>query len=180
MTSYERFHSILSSIERDCKIDNLLAKIESSDFLIAPSSTQYNYAYQGGLLDHCLAIYEKLKLIRGVDDDSTKICGLLSEIYKMNFYEDYLRNIKVNDEWKQKPSYKVMSIENRFIYGSNHTTSEFMIRHYIPLTLEESVAILALDTDFTRAGSYDAFNKYTLPSELYAAHMLATFNSTKK
>ena len=126
------------------------------------------------------------------DEDSLLICGLLHDISKMNFYEVTSRNEKVYSEngsksdslgrfeWQASLSFKVRDAENRFIYGNHEETSEFMIKSFIPLTVEESVAILnhhggkGFDSIPIQTIS-DKYNKYVLSPLLHTADMLATY-----
>ena len=89
-----------------------------------------------------------------IDEESIVICALLHDMSKMNFYEKTFKNVKVYSEygskrdeggtfdWVAQASYKTVDVEKRFLYGNHEETSEFMVRQYIPLKLEESVAIL--------------------------------------
>lgn len=43
--------------------DKLLQWIESTDFFRAPASTRFHGAFEGGLCNHSLAVYESLKFI---------------------------------------------------------------------------------------------------------------------
>ena len=40
--------------------DKLLEWLESTDFFIAPASTRFHAAYEGGLLEHSLNVYNVL------------------------------------------------------------------------------------------------------------------------
>lgn len=43
--------------------DKLLAWIESSDFFTAPASTRFHLSSPGGLLEHSLHVFERMKAI---------------------------------------------------------------------------------------------------------------------
>ena len=79
-------------------------------------------------------------------------------------------------------SYEIIPKENRFIFSNHETTSEFMVRTFIPLTLEESVAILhhhgGVGND-SQPGAVNAFGRYNLPVLLHLADMLATYVDEK-
>ena len=72
----------------------------------------------------------------------------------MNFYEPSIRNVKVYSDtgskydnlgrfdWIAEETYQTINEKKRFQYGNHEENSEFMIRCFIPLTLEESIAIL--------------------------------------
>ena len=194
------FIDLLREIKRqNANIEDLIQKLESSDFFQAPASTKYHNAYIGGLVEHSLNVYYNLeslidmKGLKGyIDEDSILICGLLHDISKMNFYEITSRNEKVYSEngskfdelgkfdWKARLAFKIKDSKERFIYGNHEETSEFMIKTYIPLTVEESVAILnhhggkgfdsiPIDT------ISDKYNKYPLASLLHIADMMAAY-----
>lgn len=194
------FIDLLREIKRpNANIEGLIQKLESSDFFSAPASTKYHNACIGGLVEHSLNVYYNLislvemKGLQGYfDKDSLLICGLLHDISKMNFYEVTSRNEKVYSEngsksdslgrfeWQASLSFKIRDAENRFIYGNHEETSEFMIKSFIPLTVEESVAILnhhggkGFDSIPIQTIS-DKYNKYVLSPLLHTADMLATY-----
>ena len=196
----ETFCQILRTVKREgADIEKLITKLERSDFFEAPASTRYHNSVEGGLVDHCLNVYYNLKsLVKNkhleeiIDEDSIIICALLHDMSKMNFYEKTFRNVKVYSEygskrdeggtfdWVAQQSYKTVDVEKRFLYGNHEETSEFMIRQYIPLKLEESVAIL--NHHFSM--SYDCVaiesvalkhERYPLACLLHVADMISTY-----
>ena len=77
-------------------------------------------------------------------------------------------------------SYKTVDVEKRFLYGNHEETSEFMIRQYIPLKLEESVAILnhhfSISYDFVPIESVALkHERYPLACLLHVADMISTY-----
>lgn len=200
------FESLLRKIQRpNSDIEKLIAKLEESDFFTAPASTQYHSAFKGGLCYHCLNVYKQLKKLvemeyprfkiddqgerYAVDDykapyseDSLIIVALLHDLSKMNFYEVSTRNAKdQNGNWTQIPFIKTRAAADRFVYSSHGVNSEYMVGRFIPLTLEESVAIInhmggkepgapVMDSTIT-----EVFNRYSLALLLHTADMLATF-----
>lgn len=194
------FINLLRKIDRpNARIDLLIDKLEASDFFTAPASTKYHCAYKGGLVEHSLNVYHNLVNlvdIKGlkpvIDETSIIICGLLHDLSKMNFYEVYYKNEKVYHEngskydnlgrfdWESKPYYKIKDAKDRFVFGNHEETSEFMIRSFIPLSVEESVAILnhhgGMGYDsIPPATISDKYNKYPLSSLLHMADFLATY-----
>ena len=136
----------------------------------------------------------KEELVEGcIDPDSIAIVALLHDISTMNLYVLGVRNKKVYSEhgskgdsigrfdWVSVRQYEMAPVENRFLYGSHEETSEFMVRQFIPLTPEESVAIL--HHHFTT--NYDSikdtgvvsniYNKYTLAILLHVADMISCY-----
>ena len=90
--------------------EKLLAWMETTDFFTAPASTRFHAAYEGGLLDHSMNVYNVLisKHFDPASDDieSFTIVSLLHDLCKAGFYKTELRNRK-NDrgEWEKVPVY---------------------------------------------------------------------------
>ena len=193
----ERFIELVNSIEREGFLkENLINKLNNSDFFIAPASTKYHNAYKGGLCEHCLNVYDNLVSLNdlkqtNLDVDTMKIVALFHDISKMNLYETYFQNKKryyaggsKRDEggtfdWEAVSAYKVKEAEDRFIFGSHEQTSEFMLRSYCPLTYEESIAILhhhgGRSWDSAQDNISEVFNRYTLTILLHMADMISTY-----
>lgn len=199
LSNKDEFITLLKSIKREnALIAELIEKLENSDFFVAPASTKYHSNFEGGLCQHSLNVYYNLLHLvekkQGLDaacydDDSLKIVGLLHDISKMNTYERYVKNNKVykpdgkqydnigryewipSMEWKRK--------EKTFVYGSHECTSEFITRQYIPLTLDESVAILhhmgSMSWDSAKDNIGEVFNQYPLALMLYMADMMSSY-----
>lgn len=56
----KRFENLMNTVERDGK-DDLMDYIRyKTDFHVAPASTQYHLACEGGLLQHSLNVYDCL------------------------------------------------------------------------------------------------------------------------
>ena len=62
MTNKERFVEIFQTKVKREGADKLLAFLlsDASDFFRAPASTRYHGAYEGGLLEHSLNVYDNL------------------------------------------------------------------------------------------------------------------------
>ena len=199
-TNKETFCTFLRQIRRDgAKIDDLIKKLESSDFFYAPASTKYHNSVKGGLCDHSLNVYYNLRsLVKNkhlesfISEETILICGLLHDISKINVYEESIRNKKVyhelgkkydnlgNFDWVSEKTYQMKDIKDRFIYGNHEETSEYMIRKYIPLKLEESVAILthhgSLSYDSVSIESVSQkYERYPLACLLHVADMISTY-----
>lgn len=199
-TNKETFCTFLKQIRRDgARIDDLIKKLENSDFFYAPASTKYHNSVRGGLCDHSLNVYYNLRsLVKNkhlesvISEETILICGLLHDISKINVYEESIRNKKVyhelgkkydnlgNFDWVSEKTYQMKDIKDRFIYGNHEETSEYMIRKYIPLKLEESVAILthhgSLSYDSVSIESVSQkYERYPLACLLHVADMISTY-----
>lgn len=162
--------------------DKLLEWLESTDFFIAPASTRFHAAYEGGLLEHSLNVYNVL-IAKHYDPDkdnleSFTITSLLHDICKAGFYTTEYRNRK-NDrgEWEKVPVY---AIDDKFPYGHGEK-SVFLIERFMRLKNEEAVAIrwhMGGFDDSARAGSFaiaHAYEKYPLAVKLHLADLEATY-----
>lgn len=210
----ETFIELIKSIDRETITDEMKDKlinwlVNKSDFFTAPASTKYHCNFEGGLCAHSLNVYSSLcalanlfaveevveqdeegndivKYVSIYDDSTLKIVSLLHDISKANFYEKYMRNVKndVTKQWEQVEEYKTKDTADRFIFGNHEETSEFMIRTFLPLTIEESVAILhhhgGKGFDSSQTDMSVIFNKYTLATLLHLADMASTFVLEKK
>ena len=122
---------------------------DASDFFTAPSSTRFHGAYEGGLVEHSLNVYECLKdyLARprtkelyGMEytPESIAIVALLHDICKVNFYAVDYRNAKNEQgKWERVPYY---TIRDNMPYGHGEK-SVYMIQGFMRLTREEAFAI---------------------------------------
>ncbi len=150
MTNRERFIEIY---RRDIKregADSLLSYLmsDASDFFRAPASTRYHGAYEGGLVEHSLNVYDNLcdylarKRVKDVygfeySAESIAIAALLHDLCKINFYVESTRNVKENGVWKSVPYY---TIDDRLPYGHGEK-SVYIASGYMRLTRDEAFAI---------------------------------------
>ena len=122
---------------------------DASDFFTAPSSTRFHGAYEGGLVEHSLNVYECLKdyLSRprtkdlyGMDytPETIAVTALLHDICKVGFYAVDYRNAK-NDQgvWEKVPYY---TVRDTLPYGHGEK-SVYMIQSFMRLTRDEAFAI---------------------------------------
>ena len=169
--------------------DKLLAWIESSDFFTAPASTRFHLSSPGGLLEHSLHVFERMKAIcaneatvtPGFNEPSMEtiaVCGLLHDICKANFYAVEMRNRKNDqDRWEQYPFYVV---DDKLPYGHGEK-SVYIVSGFMRLSREEAMAIRwhmgFSDNDF-KGGGYsvgNAFEKFQLAVLLHIADLQATY-----
>ena len=98
----EEFLALLKSINRD-GMERLINWIEKSSFFTDPASSNHHGAFEGGLVQHSLNVYKRLKELVG-DSDSTKIIGLLHDVCKIGSYEvsyrkKHLRLVMVKNQY---------------------------------------------------------------------------------
>lgn len=85
-----------------------------NDFYVAPASTRFHEAFEGGLVVHSLRVYNQiidlhnLQKFKDVSLASAVFVALTHDWCKINNYEVYFKNVK-NDQgnWVQEPAYKV-------------------------------------------------------------------------
>ncbi len=176
-----------SKIVRD-GADRLLAHLESPacDFFTAPASAKFHGAYEGGLVEHSLNVYEclcdylareRVQELYGleVSEETIAIVSLLHDLCKTNFYKKSFRNVKdENGVWNKVPSYE---IDDRLPYGHGEK-SVYIISGFMRLTREEAFAIryhmgFSGNEDPRNVGS--AFEMFPLAFALSTADMEATY-----
>ena len=151
MTKREEFIAVYQENIKRLSGDRLLEWLDSdaSDFFTAPSSTRFHGAYEGGLVEHSLNVYECLKdyLSRprtkdlyGMDytPETIAVTALLHDICKVGFYAVDYRNAK-NDQgvWEKVPYY---TVRDTLPYGHGEK-SVYMIQSFMRLTRDEAFAI---------------------------------------
>ncbi|MBR7091420.1 MAG: hydrolase [Clostridia bacterium] len=168
-------------------IEELVDWISKSDFFVAPASTKFHSAVEGGLCDHSLKAYNRylqlLEMEYGKDWqdvislESATIIALLHDVCKINYYKVEYRNTKVDGEWVQKP---VFVVDDQLPYGHGEK-SVYIINGFLRLTREEAMAINwhmgGFDTR-VRGGSYslsDAFYKFPTALIFHTADVMATY-----
>lgn len=168
---------------------DLLKWLRSTDFFTAPASTRFHGACEGGLCEHSIAVLEQLKrlwaaypeLLGKYDRESIVTVSLLHDVCKIGCYKTEMRNTKdENGRWIKVPYY---TFEENFAYGGHGAKSVYLIREYMPLTEDESVAINCHMGAYDRSpGDYSlgaAFAQHPLALMLSFADQLATFVDEK-
>ena len=191
-----------NNIKRD-GADKLLAWLESSecDFFKAPASTRFHSNYEGGLCDHSVNVYKRLKNLileeygenywqhfcdekikdKQSADESIAIMGLLHDVCKINTYKVDYRNVKVDGVWVQQPYF---STNELFPYGHGEK-SVFIISNFMKLSAEEAMAINWHMSGYdmrVKGGSYaisEAYYKYPVAVLLANADMMASYLDEK-
>lgn len=171
-------------------IDELLKWLEESDFFEAPASTRYHGCYEGGLVQHCIDVYnslhDELAFIYGdnymamYDEESIAIVSLFHDLCKVGRYKAGTRNVKdpVTKQWHEEPTY--FYNEEAFEMGHG-AASVYAVQKFMPLEDFEAQAI------FWHMGAYDisnymslnglgsAYERNTLAFALHRADMMATY-----
>lgn len=167
--------------------DKLLKYLtSSSDFFTAPASTKYHGAYEGGLVEHTLQVYESLvdyllrERVKSVykmkyEIETISIVSLLHDICKINCYKPSTRNVKDEDGvWKSAPYYEY---KDSIPYGHGEK-SVYIISSYMRLKREEAFAIryhMGFSGYEDKRNVGEAFRLFPLAFALSTADMEATF-----
>lgn len=180
----EQFTELLQSTQR-AGIESLLQWLDTdTDFYTAPASTQFHGAFEGGLLNHSLAVYKYLnnftKALPGCREESLILMGLLHDICKVNFFVKSVKNVKIPGErrWEEKEIY---IIDDSLPMGHGEKSVYLAMKH-IALTDEEALAIrwhMGGYDDAARAyaggrAQSGAFEKYPAAAALNIADMYVT------
>ena len=202
MSKKEEFLEIFKSNIKREGADKLLNWIESSDFFTAPASTKFHSNYVGGLCDHSVNVYHRLKKLVVAEygenfweyfkdkdaksseekaEESLAIMGLLHDVCKIDTYKIDYRNVKVDDVWTKQPYFTVQE-DLPFGHGEK---SVYMLGGFIKLSREEAMAINWHMSGYdmrVKGGSYaisDAYYQFPVAVLLANADMMATYLDEK-
>ena len=130
--------------------DELLEYLLSpaSDFFTAPASTRFHGAYEGGLCEHSINVYEALHAYvsrprfkeeygLSYSEETIAIVSLLHDLCKVNVYKVSSRNVKKDGVWTAVPYYE---FDDKLPYGHGEK-SVYVISGFMKLTREEAFAI---------------------------------------
>ena len=149
MTTKERFIEIYNQNIKREGADKLLDYLCRSDFFTAPASARYHSAYEGGLCEHSLNVYDCLVSYMNrervkdeykvqASGESIAIAALLHDICKIGCYKTSMRNVKdENGKWQSVPYYE---FQDPLPYGHGEK-SVYIASGYMRLTREEAFAI---------------------------------------
>ena len=191
MNARDKFIEIFKSKIKREGADKLLDFIcsPSSDFFTAPASARYHSAYEGGLCEHSINVYECLvnyldrdvcreKYGLNYSEESIAIVALLHDLCKMNIYKVSYRNAK-NEAgvWEKVPYYE---FDDNLPYGHGEK-SVYMISPFMKLSREEAFAIRYhmgfsnTENQMATNNVSKAFELYPLAFALSTADMEATY-----
>lgn len=157
---------------------------KSCDFFTAPASTKFHGAYEGGLAEHSINVYNCLRsyLSRAeslyglsYSEESIALVSLLHDVCKINCYKPGFRNVKDDHGvWQKVPTFE---FDDSLPYGHGEK-SVYILSGYMRLTREEAFAIryhmgFSGTEDSRNVGA--AFEQFPLSLALSVADMEATF-----
>lgn len=171
--------------------EKLLDWLQTSDFFVAPASTRFHSAFEGGLCEHSVKAYYRFlqNLDAEYDGDWTEIISpesvaiiaLLHDVCKVDYYKVEQRNIKKDGVWESVPYY---SIEDKLPYGHGEK-SVYILSSFMRLTREEAMAINWHMGGFDQrvlGGSYslsNAFYRHPLSLLFHIADVQCTYLDEK-
>ncbi len=120
--------------------------LRGTDFYDAPASTKYHDSEPGGLLKHTLKVVNKmLELLKlsfysNVDMPKAILTALVHDWCKINYYEQYFRNIRddITGVWHKESAYKYSGSNIPFGHG---ITSMYITQKFFRITMEQALAI---------------------------------------
>lgn len=165
--------------------DKLLDYLKKTDFFTAPASARFHGAYEGGLLEHSLNTYdcltdylarERVGEVYGIkaSAETIAIVSLLHDLCKVDLYKPGFRNVKVDGQWQQVPSYEY---EDKLPYGHGEK-SVYILSGFLRLTREEAFAIryhMGFSGSEEKNKISASFEMFPLAFALSTADMEATY-----
>ncbi len=183
----EKFVEIFKKNIKREGADKLLEWLLRSDFFTAPASVKFHSAITGGLCFHSLNVYNRfINLLKNeygenwqekISLESATIIALLHDICKVDTYKQELRNVKVDNNWVQKPFW---TVDDKLPYGHGEK-SVYIISGFMRLTREEAMAInwhMGGFDNRVRGGSYslsDAYYTFPIAVLFHIADLEATY-----
>ncbi len=170
-------------IHRD-GIGNLMKYLETTDFFVAPASTRYHGAWEGGLCEHSLNVYRALNRFCSAatepygweySSETLAVVSLFHDICKTGCYGVEMRNRK--DEtgtWVKVPYY---TFNDPLPYGHGEK-SVYILSGFIRLSREEAFAIryhMGFSNDDSKSNVGKAFEMFPLAFAMSVADMESTY-----
>lgn len=187
-TPRERFIRLLRSTGTP-GIEDLISWLDSpgSDWFRAPASTKYHGAYEGGLVDHSLAVYDELERLYAAYEgrvlagcittpQSRILVALLHDLCKVNTYKSVIKSRK--NEFGTWEKYQGWEHQEDYKFGGHGSKSVFLISQYIKLHPEEAAAINCHMGPWENGKNQElsaVYNVSPLAWMLHAADEAATF-----
>ena len=182
----ERFLEIAKEKIHREGIETLLEYLEKSDFFYAPASSKFHCDHEGGLAEHSINVYERLRQnilneygnFDTISEETIAICGLFHDLCKIEYYTVSMRNVKEDGKWVQKPFY---TVDEKLPYGHGEK-SVYIINGFIRLTREEALAINwhmgGFDARVGATGGFalsESYRRYPLALWLHVSDIVATY-----
>lgn len=146
----EQILELLDKTDR-AGIDEVMDWLKSSDFFMAPASTNFHGNYEGGLAEHSLNVYIaamrlrtmalslKPELESELPEDSVAIATLLHDICKADIYKEITKKRQVFGRWEDYQGFTVDY--SNFPLGHGEKSVIILLRLGLDLTDAEIAAI---------------------------------------
>ena len=159
---------------------------EKSDFFTAPASTRYHGAYEGGLAQHSVNVYECLRAYMdrervkdlyhmNYSEETITLVSLLHDVCKIGCYKTSTRNVKdENGVWQKVPFYQ---FDDPMPYGHGEK-SVYILSGFMRLSREEAFAIryhMGFSGNEDKGSVGKVFEQFPLGFALSVADMEATY-----
>lgn len=123
-----------------------LSWLETTDFYTAPASTKYHDNDASGLLRHTLKVVNNvtelshMSQFKDVNLAEAILAAIVHDWCKINFYEEYMRNVKDDEtgKWEKVSAYRCKDSEFPFGHG---VTSLFIAEKIFKLSVEQALAV---------------------------------------
>ncbi|MFT3950839.1 MAG: hydrolase [Oscillospiraceae bacterium] len=188
MEHKERFIELYNALVKREGAEALLKYLTSPkcDFFTAPASTRYHGAYDGGLVEHSLNVYDCLRAYLerkrvkddyglSYSDETVALVALLHDVCKIDVYKRSFRNVKNdNGVWQKVPSYE---FSDSLPYGHGEK-SVYIISGFMKLSREEAFAVryhMGFSGEENKNTVGAALEMFPLALALNIADMEATF-----
>ena len=162
--------------------EDFLGWLLKTDFFEAPASAKYHGAYEGGLLEHSLNVFERLyakisenRMLDRYNCGTVATVALLHDVCKADFYEKNIITRRKDDGSEEE--IPVWGYKNKG-YPGHGERSVYLIGRYMELSEEEAVAIERHMGPYDRRGYKDLtriWKEYPLAYYLHMADMEATW-----
>ena len=175
-----------SKIQREGADKFLEYLTEKSDFFTAPASTRYHGAYEGGLAQHSVNVYECLRAYMdrervkdlyhmNYSEETIALVSLLHDVCKIGCYKTSTRNVKdENGVWQKVPFYQ---FDDPMPYGHGEK-SVYILSGFMRLSREEAFAIryhMGFSGNEDKGSVGKVFEQFPLAFALSVADMEATY-----
>lgn len=185
----EIFINLLRSTQRE-GVEKLINYLETkTDFFTAPASSKFHNNFEGGLLDHCLNVYNNFKdllKMRNIEipEESIIITSLCHDLCKTNYYVKEQRNKKVDGKWV---SYDFWGTNKEPAIPLPHSARSIrFLKSFIQLKFEEELIIFYHmgpygGEDFEYKNLLQSVNeKYPTTLLFYIADLMSSYLDEKK
>lgn len=191
----EKFEKICHQwIKRD-GLDDLLNWLETTDFYTAPASSRFHLMCEGGLCEHSMNVFDRLKqecenegMFEHRTTEETEnimetiaIISLFHDLCKTDFYKVSERNTKNEyGQWIKVPYY---AVENQGMLVGHGVKSARLVNKYMNITDEEYMAIvyhMGYSTEDNIGNITEIFGKSCWALLLHIADTKATFIDEKE